>query len=288
MIVITGATGQLGQQVVSALLRKVPANQLAVTVRNPEKAKAMAQLGVTIRVADYNQAGDWKNALDGADKVLLISSSDVGRRVQQHQAVIDAAIQAKVKCLAYTSILHAHTSSLALAEEHKVTESAIKASGVPYVMLRNGWYTENYTAQIEAILSQKAIYGCAGEGKIASASRCDYAEAAAKVLVEEGHEGKVYELAGDHAFTMTDFANLLATHLGFHISYHNLPQQAYKVALINAGLPEAFAGLLADADRGVAEGELFETNQVLSQLIGRPTTSLEIGIQHALKSLQAG
>lgn len=288
MIVITGATGQLGQQVVSALLRKVPANQLAVTVRNPEKAKAMAQLGVTIRVADYNQAGDWKNALDGADKVLLISSSDVGRRVQQHQAVIDAAIQAKVKCLAYTSILHAHTSSLALAEEHKVTESAIKASGVPYVMLRNGWYTENYTAQIEAIRSQKAIYGCAGEGKIASASRIDYAEAAAKVLVEEGHEGKEYELAGDHAFTMTDFANLLTTHLGFHIPYHNLPQQAYKVALINAGLPEAFAGLLADADRGVAEGELFETNQVLSQLIGRPTTSLEIGIQDALKSLQVG
>lgn len=288
MIVITGATGQLGQEVVKALLTKYPAHPFVVTARTAQKAEMFFNQGITVRIADYDHAEDWASALEGAEKVLLISSNDIGKRVAQHQTVIDAAKLAKVNCLAYTSLLHAETSSLALAQEHKATEHAIKTSGIPYVILRNGWYTENYTSQINATLAQQAIYGCAGDGLISTASRQDYAEAAAIVLTSEDHIGHTYELAGDHAFSMQDYAQSLSESIGFSIPYHNLSQQAFQEALIKAGLPEAFAALLADADKGIADGQLFESNRRLSELIGRPTTPLEISIQHALIPSQAG
>lgn len=276
MIVITGATGQLGRQVISALLNIVPASSIIAAVRNIEKAQDIAALGVNVRYADYNQPESWDAALKGAEKVLLISSSEIGQRTHQHQAVIDAAKRANVKLLAYTSILHADTSTLQLAAEHKETELAIHGSGLSFVILRNGWYIENYTSNIAAALSQGAVYGCAGEGRISAASRKDYAEAAAEVLSTENHAGKIYELAGDNAFTMSEYAAALSRHYSKAIAYVNLPPEDYKNALLNVGLPGPFAGLLADADKGISNSQLFEGSKQLSQLILRPTTSLEM------------
>jgi NAD(P)H dehydrogenase (quinone) len=282
MIVVTGATGQLGRLVIAALLKKVPPAQIVAAVRNVEKAKDLAALGVQVRKADYNQPASWDAALKGSDKVLLISSSEIGQRAKQHQSVIDAAKRAGVKLLAYTSVLRADSSVLGLAEEHRETEADIRASGVPYVFLRNGWYTENYAMGIPTALSLGAVYGCAGNGRISSAARADYAEAAAVVLTSEGQAGKTYELAGDSAYTLSEFAAEVSRQSGKSINYVNLPEAEYKKALLGAGLPEFLAQLLADSDTGVSKGALFDEGKQLSKLIGRATTPMAASVKAAL------
>lgn len=282
MIVVTGATGQLGRLVIEHLLKKVPASSIVAAVRHVEKAQDIAAFGVQVRFADYNQPESWDAALSGAEKVLLISSSEIGLRVKQHQAVIEAAKRANVRLLAYTSLLRADTSSLGLAAEHKATEAAIHNAGLPFVILRNGWYTENYAAGIPAALALGAVYGAAGQGKISAAARADYAEAASVVLTTDHHAGKVYELTGDTAFTLDEFAAELSRQTGKAIPYVNLPQAEYKKALLNAGLPESIAELLSDSDTGVSNGQLFDDGKQLSQLIGRPTTALEVVIKAGL------
>lgn len=274
MIVITGASGQLGRQVISELLKKLPAAEIVAAVRDPNKVADLAAQGVQVRVADYNQPTTLESAFKGAEKVLLISSNELGQRVTQHGHVIDAAQQAGVKLLAYTSILHADSSPLTLAEEHKETEALIKASGLSYVLLRNGWYTENYLASVPTALQHGVLIGSAANGKISSAARADYAAAAAVVLTEGNQAGKVYELAGDDAYTLTDLAAEISRQSGKHVTYQNLPKAEFKNVLIGAGLPEAFAELLADSDLGASQGGLFDNSHQLSQLIGRPTTPL--------------
>jgi NAD(P)H dehydrogenase (quinone) len=278
MIVVTGATGQLGQLVIKALLKKVPASSIVAAVRNVEKAKDIAALGVQVRHADYSQPASWDTALKGADKVLLISSSEIGQRAKQHRAVIDAAKKAGVKLLAYTSVLRADTSPLGLAAEHKETEAYIRASGVPFVLLRHGWYTENYTAGIPGALAHGAVYGCAGNGRISSATRADYAEADVAVLTADNQAGKVYELAGDTAYTLADLAAEISRQSGKNIGYVNLPEAEYRNVLIKVGLPEAVADLLSDSDTGASKGGLFDDGHQLSKLIGRPTTPLATAV----------
>jgi NAD(P)H dehydrogenase (quinone) len=282
MIVITGATGQLGHLVIKALLKKVPASGIVAAVRNVEKAKDLAALGVQVRQADYNQPASWDAALKGADKVLLISSSEIGQRAKQHRAVIDAAKKAGVKLLAYTSVLHADTSPLGLAAEHKETEAYIRASGVPFALLRHGWYTENYTAGVSSALAHGAVYGCAGNGRIASATRADYAEADVAVLTADNQAGKVYELAGDTAYTLAELAAEISRQSGKNIGYVNLPEADYRNVLIKAGLPEPVAALLSDSDTGVSKGGLFDDGHQLSKLIGRPTTPLATAVKAAM------
>ncbi|MEG3789398.1 SDR family oxidoreductase [Lysobacter sp. CCNWLW3] len=282
MIVVTGATGQLGRLVIGSLLKKVPAADLVAAVRNVEKAKDIAALGIQVRQADYNQPSSWDAALQGADKVLLISSSEIGQRTEQHRVVIDAAKRAGVKLLAYTSVLHADTSSLGLAGEHRETETALRDSGLPFVLLRNGWYTENYAMGIPNALSLGAVYGCAGEGRISSAVRADYAEAAAVVLTSGNQAGKVYELAGDTAYTLNEFSAEISRQSGKSIGYVNLPEAEYKKALLDAGLPQSLAELLADSDAAVSKGALFDDGKQLSELIGRPTSTLAAAIGAAL------
>lgn len=282
MIVITGATGQLGRLVIASLLQKVPAASLVAVARNVEKAQDIAALGVQVRQADYDQPASWYAALQGADKVLLISSSEIGQRARQHGAVIDAAKRVGVKLLAYTSVLHADTSVLALAEEHRQTEAAIRACGLPFALLRNGWYTENYAMGIPSALSLGAVYGCAGDGRISSAARVDYAEAAAVVLTSADAAGKVFELAGDVAYTLGEFAAELSLQSGQSISYVNLPEAEYRKALLGAGMPEPLAQLLANADAGASKGALFDDGQQLSALIGRPPTAWELTVTAAL------
>lgn len=283
MIVVTAANGQLGRLVIQSLLNKLPASEIVAAVRNPDKSADIAALGVEIRQADYNQAHTLDTAFKGADKVLLISSSEVGSRVAQHQAVIDAAKRAGVTLLAYTSLLNVDTSPLALASEHLATEQAIKHSGIPYLLLRNGWYTENFAARIQPTLAHGVLIGSAGDGRISSAGRADYAEAAAVAITSEGQAGKVYELAGDDGFTLSDFADELSKQSSRKIVYQNIPEAAYAQALVDAGLPPPFAALLADSDTGTAKGGLFDDGRQLSRLIGRPTITYATVIADALK-----
>ncbi len=284
MIVITGATGQLGRLVIASLLKTVPASSIVAAVRNPEKAKDLASVGVQVRQADYNTPETWKAALAGAEKVLLISSSEVGQRINQHRTVIEAARDAGVKLLAYTSLLRADTSPLGLAAEHLATETLIRNSGIPFVMLRNGWYTENYAASVAPAVEHGTFYGSAGDGRIASAARADYAEAAVAVLTREGEGGRVYELAGDTAYTLTEFAAEISRQYGKQVNYVNLPELEFKTLLVSVGLPEPFAALLADSDAGAAKGGLFDDGHQLSALIGRSTTSLEAVIAQGKKA----
>ncbi len=275
MIVVTGATGQLGRLVIDALLRTQPAGSIVAAVRTPAKAADLAARGVQVRQADYARPETLGPALAGADRLLLISSSEVGRRTAQHRAVIDAAVAAGVKLVAYTSLLHADTSPLGLAAEHVQTEAAIAASGLPSVLLRNGWYSENYAAGLPGALARGTLYGAAGEGRIASASRQDFAEAAAAVLTAaEPQAGKVYELAGDSSYTLAGLAAEAARQSGKPLAYQDLPEAAYRDVLLQAGLPAPVAALLADSDAGAAKGGLFDDGHVLGRLIGRPTTPI--------------
>lgn len=285
MIAVTGATGQLGSLVIEALLNKVPASKIVAAVRNPSKAQHIKDLGITVREADYSKPETLKTAFAGVDKLLLISSSEVGQRSAQHQAVIDAAQEAGVKLVVYTSLLNIENSPLLLAHEHRDTEAALKASGLSYVLLRNGWYTENYAASIAPALAHNAFTGSAGEGRISSASRIDYAHAAAAVLLLENQEGKVYELAGDESYTLSEFAAEIARQSGKAVNYVNLPQADFAAALKGAGLPDGLADVLADSDVGASKGALYDTNHALSQLLGRPTTSYKEVIAETLKAL---
>jgi len=282
-ILVTGAAGQLGRLVVPLLASKLPAEKLVALARNLDAAQGLAAAGAELRQGSYDDPASLDRAFEGVGKVLFISGNEVGQRVRQHGNVIDAAKRANVRLLAYTSILHADVSPLELTIEHRETEKLIKASGVPSVILRNGWYTENYTAGIRAVLHHNAVIGCARDGRISAAPRQDYAEAAAAVLLSDADQaGKTYELAGDEAFTLTQYAAEIARQTGKPIAYHDLPEADYKAALIAAGVPEAFAGVFSDSDAGAAKGALFNNSHALSRLIGRPTTPLSASIADAL------
>ncbi|MDE8743525.1 SDR family oxidoreductase [Pectobacterium polaris] len=283
MIAITGASGQLGRLVIAQLLEKVPASDIVALVRDVNKVADLSAKGVQVKAADYNQPEALASALQGVDKVLLISSSEVGQRAVQHRNVIDAAVKAGVKLVAYTSLLHADKSPLALAAEHQQTEALLKASGLPHVLLRNGWYTENYAASIPAALEHGVFIGSAGEGKIASATREDFAAAAVAVLTQEGQAGKVYELAGDEPYTLAELAAEISKQSGKNIGYQNLSEAEFAGVLVSAGLPEGFAQIIADSDTGASKGGLFDDGKQLSRLIGRPTTPLSAVVKAALK-----
>ncbi|HDR2545931.1 TPA: SDR family oxidoreductase [Enterobacter ludwigii] len=282
MIAITGATGQLGQLVIEQLLNTVPANQIVAIVRNPAKAEALRQQGITVRQGDYADESTMTSAFKGVDKLLLISSSEVGQRATQHQNVINAARAAGVKFIAYTSLLHADKSPLGLHVEHVATEKALAESGIPYALLRNGWYTENYLASAPPALEHGVFIGAAGEGKIASATRADYAAAAAKVISGDGHAGNVYELAGDHAWTLSELAAELSKQSGKNVAYQNMSEADFAAALKGVGLPAGLAEMLADSDVGASKGGLFDDSHTLSKLIGRPTTPLSESIKAIL------
>lgn len=281
MIVITGATGNLGQHVIASLLKSVPAANIIAAVRNPAKAADLAARGVQVRQADYNDGASLDAAFKGATKILLISSSEVGQRSQQHQNVIDAAKRAGVSLLVYTSVLRADTSPLGLAAEHVITEAAIRASGLPYSFLRNGWYLENHTEHLAPVLEHGVVLGAAQNGRFSSAARADYAAAAATVLTADKPQA-IYELAGDQGFTLAEYAAEVARQSGKAIVYKDLPQADFKAALVSVGVPEGFADLLADSDAGTAKGGLEDHGKQLSALIGRPTTSLLDAVKAAL------
>jgi NAD(P)H dehydrogenase (quinone) len=283
MIIVTGATGRLGRHVIAGLLESVPASEIVAAVRNPDKAGDLAAQGVQVREADYTKPETLRAALRGADKVLLISGNDLsGGRPAQHRAVVDAAKAAGAGLLAYTSILRAESSALRLAQEHRETERDVRASGLPFVFLRNGWYFENQTAALGPAVQHGAILGCAGDGRFASAAIADYAAAAVAVLTGSGHENAVYELAGDTSYTLADLAAEVSEQSGQPVAYNDLPPEGYQAALAGFGLPAALAGLLVDAEQGASRGELDSTSRDLHTLIGRSTATLRDAVAAAL------
>lgn len=285
-IVITGATGQLGRHVVEALLeRNVPAVGIVAAGRSIEKLDDFAARGVQVRAMDYADAASVAKALEGASKVLLISGSEVGQRVSQHRTVIEAAAAAGVELIAYTSIANADTTGMKLADEHLATEAMLKDSGVPFALLRNGWYLENYTDQLQGTLAQGTLAGSAGEGKVSAAARADYAEAAAAVLVADNQAGKVYELGGDHSFTLTELAREISTAANKTVAYQDLPASDYAGLLAGFGVPQPFADILADSDLGIARGDLLVSGSDLRTLIGRPTTPMSAAVRSAVAAV---
>ena len=283
-IAITGASGQLGQLVVAKLKEKISAENIVGLVRSLEKGKA---LGVELREADYTDFSALEKALDGIDTLLLISSSEVGQRAVQHSNVIEAAKKSGIKWIVYTSLLNADTSGLSLAEEHRATEEMLKASGIPHTLLRNGWYTENYAGSIAGAVAGGAFIGSTGDGKIASAARADFADAAVAVLTGDGHEGKTYELAGDDHYTLSDLAAETSRQTGKDIPYKNLSEADYSSALVGFGLPAALSDAIASWDVAASKGDLFDDRRQLSKLIGRPTTALSVVVAQALEGQPA-
>ncbi len=274
MIAVTGATGHLGRLVVAQLLEKRPATEIIAAVRSPERARDLGAAGVQVRQADFDHPETLDAAFRGVEKLVLISASEPGKRARQHAAAIAAAKAAGVRQLVYTSLLHADTSGISLAAEHLATETALRATGIPFVILRNGWYLENYTETLGSALEHGVLLGAAKEGRIAAAARADFAAAIVAVLTTPGHEGKVYELAGDAAFTMTELAAEVARAAQKPITYNDMPASKYAETLLGFGLPAPIAEMLASADEGIARGELDDRSGDLRRLIGRSTTPL--------------
>ncbi|MBX2914212.1 MAG: SDR family oxidoreductase [Cyclobacteriaceae bacterium] len=279
---VTGANGQLGRLIIQRLKEKTSTQGLVALVRTPEKAN---DLDVEVRAFDYDQPETLAASLNSVDVLLLISGSEIGKRKQQHENVINAAKKAGVKKIVYTSVLHADKSSLGLAPEHLATEQALKASGITYTILRNGWYTENYAASIPGSVQAGAFVGSAKDGKISAAARKDYADAAVVVLTTSGHDNKVYELAGDTNFTLTNLAAEVSKQTGKNIPYNNLPEAEYAEILKKIGLPEPMAHAYASMDVSASKNDLFDDSKQLSGLIGRSTTPLAEVVKETLAKI---
>jgi NAD(P)H dehydrogenase (quinone) len=283
MIAVTGANGHLGQLVIDGLVERVPANQIIAAVRSPEKASNFRTLGVQVREADYTRPKTLSTALHGAKRVLLISAAEVSQRFKKHKAVIDAAKEAGVELFVYTSLLRADTSEMFLAREHKQTEEYIRTSGLPFVVLRNGWYLENHTSALGNAVEHGALIGSSNDGRFASASRVDYAAAAVIVLTRPVSENKTYELAGDQSFSMAELAAEVSRQIGRDIPYRNLSSDDYAAILLSFGLSQMIVDVIIDADIKAIRGDLDSTSRDLSGLISRPTTTLSDAVRSALR-----
>lgn len=278
-IAVTGATGQLGRLAIAALKQRAPADKLVALVRDPAKA---ADLGVEARAFDYKAVAALPAALKGVDVLVLISSNDFDDRAGQHINVINAAKAAGVGRIIYTSLLKGDASTMKLAADHIETEAALKASGVAYTILRNGWYTENLTGALAGAIAAGALIGASGEGRYSAAARADYAEAIAVTASGAGHENKIYELAGDTGFTMAELAAEVSRQTGKTVGYNDMPEPAYIEVLTGFGLPAGFAAILGDSNVQTAHGALFDDGHTLSKLIGRPTTPMAETVKAAL------
>jgi NAD(P)H dehydrogenase (quinone) len=285
-LLITGATGHLGRLVVEQLLAAgVPAGDIIATGRATDKIKDLADRGVQVRAVDFGDPAAVRAAVAGADRVLLVSALEPGGRVALHRTVIDAARDAGTGLVAYTSIVNAATTTIRLAADHQDTETLLRDSGVPYVLLRNSWYHENYTDRLPAFLAQGAIPGSAGDGRISAAARADYAAAAVRVLTTDGHVGQAYELGGDEPFTLAQLAAEISAQSGKEVRYLDLPAAQYAKALKEHGVPELMAGMIAETDAAVAHGALHTASGDLTALTGRPATTLSAAVGAALRAL---
>ncbi|WP_129338446.1 SDR family oxidoreductase [Cellulomonas endophytica] len=273
--VVTGATGHLGRLVVESLLAQgVPAAGITATGRRAEALAPLADRGVRTHVADYADAGALTKAFAGADVLVLVSGSEVGRRVAQHRTALEAAAAAGVTRVVYTSAPHADTTELVLAPEHRATEELVRASGLAWTIVRNNWYTENYEGVVAQARGTGEIVTSTGQGRVASATREDYAAGAAAVARGEGHEGRVLELSGDVAWSFDELAAAAAEALGRPVVHRSVSPEEHREALLAAGLDAGTAGFVVALDEGIRRGDLADATADLRTLIGRPTTPL--------------
>ncbi len=278
-ILVTGASGQLGSLIVQHLRRRAPG---ATIIAGGRRTPAVPE-GVEVRTVDYDRPDTLDAALDGVTRVVLVSGSEVGKRVPQHRNVIEAAARAGVKLLAYTSILKADRNPLMLAEEHRGTEQVLAEGKVPYVVFRNGWYSENYTGSAAIAVQFGVVQSASGKGRVSTATRNDYAEGAAALILRDDHRaGQAYELAGSTSFDKYEYAEMLSRVSGKQVVVQDLSAGDYAAALVKAGLPEPFARILADSDSKSADGWLFDDSRTLEKAIGRPTTPMEETVRAAL------
>lgn len=274
MYAVTGATGQLGRLVIASLLARVSPDNIVALARDPSKASDLEARGVQVRHFDYDAPEQMARAIAGATRLLFISSDTPTNRVRQHRAVLDAVRRLPVELIAYTSIVHANTNPISLAESHRATERMIAESGLRYAILRNSWYIENYLIGADAAIEHGVLLGSTGNGRISAATRADYAEAAAIVLTGPLGANRTYELAGDESFTLSDVASALGEASGRSVVYQDLPATDYRDALVRAGVPAGFAAELAEYSAKAAGSILADDTRTLSSLIGRPTATL--------------
>ncbi|MFF1875927.1 SDR family oxidoreductase [Kitasatospora herbaricolor] len=287
-IVVTGATGHLGRLVVESLIeRGVAPQDIRALGRTEERLSALASLGVQTAVIDFEQPETLDPAFAGADALLLVSGSEVGKRMQQHANAIDAAVRAGVGRVVYTSAPHADDTALVLAPEHAATEKLLADSGLTTTVLRNNWYTENYVAQLDTAAQTGTLVSSTADGRVASATRADYADPAAVVLMSPGHEGAIYELAGDVAWTFTDLAAALGAIVGREVEYRAVSADERRAILIDAGLDAGTADFVVALDGNIRDGALADAPATQSPLIGRPTTSLEDGLRASQAAVSA-
>jgi NAD(P)H dehydrogenase (quinone) len=272
-IAVTAATGHLGPLVIDELLQRVPAEQVVAVARNAEKAQPIAAMGVDVRVAAYEDPAALEAALQGVDRLLLISGSEVGKRVPQHTNVVNAAKAAGVSFIGYTSAPKASDTDLILAPEHKATEEVVQASGIPYSIMRNNWYMENYGQTVDAAKQTGEIISSSNGGRIAAVTRSELAAGHATVLTSDGHENTIYEFGADEAWTWDEFAAVLSDVLGRPVTHRNVSTEEHIAALTAAGMPAETAGFFAALDANIAGGALDVTPD-LSRILGRPTTPL--------------
>ena len=285
MIGITAATGRLGRLVIAELLQRVPSDRLVALTRDLDKARDLAAQGITVRRADYDDPATLDVALRGIQRLLLISGTEVGRRVRQHQNVIVAAVRTGVRLLAYTSLLHADRSPLRfLADEHLATEHALQESGLSWVILRHGWYTENFEERVRHAAATGELVSATGAARLSPATRADYAVAAAVVLTGDGHAGHIDELAGDEAWTMADLAQAISEAIGRPIASRHVTPAEYRAFLLREGTPEPIADVLLTIETSIAQEALFDDSRTLSRLIGRPTTPLRTVVRTWLRA----
>ncbi|WHY65101.1 SDR family oxidoreductase [Neobacillus sp. SuZ13] len=284
-ILVTGATGKFGTKVVETLLKTVPANQLAVSVRNPEKAEGLRARGVDVRQGDFDRPDTLDAAFSGIDRLLIISADgDNETRIRQHTDAVAAAERAGVKFIAYTSLANAKESKNFLAPTHKATEEAIVKTGIPYSFLRNNWYLENESSSIQGVLAGAPWVTSAGDGKVGWALQQDYAEAAAVVLSGNGHENTIYELSGK-LLTQEEIAAAVGTVLGKEVPVHQVDDSTYTDIMKGAGVPDFLLPFLVDIQKGIREGTLAVESNDLEKLLGRPVTPISVGLTQIVKSL---
>ena len=282
MIAVTGASGALGRLVIERLLETEAPSSIRALARSPEKIADLGERGVQVVEADYDRPETLGPSLAGVERLLLVSSSEVGKRAPQHRAVIEAARTAGVGLIAYTSILNADTSPMILAGEHRETEAMLADYPGTVVLLRNGWYLENYLGDVAAAIAHGAVAGASGEGRIAAAARRDFADAAAAVLRDPPAASTTYELAGDTGFTRAELAAEIGRQTGREIAFANMGETEFTALLVKAGLPEGFAAVVADADAAAGKGALYSNSKTLSALAGHPTQTLEDAVRAAL------
>ncbi|WP_026565150.1 SDR family oxidoreductase [Bacillus sp. UNC41MFS5] len=284
-ILITGATGKLGTKVVETLLKTVPANQLAVSVRNPEKAEGLQACGVDVRQGDFDRPDTLEAAFSGIDRLLIISADgDNETRIRQHTNAVEAAERAGVKFIAYTSLANAKESKNFLAPTHQATEEAIIKTGIPYSFLRNNWYLENESSSIQGVLAGAPWVTSAGTGKVGWALQQDYAEAAAVVLTGNGHENTIYELSGK-LLTQEEMASAVGTVVGKEVPVHQVDDSTYADIMKGAGVPDFLLPFLVDIQKGIREGTLAVESNDLEKLLGRPATPISVGLTQIVKSI---